>query len=242
MRKPIVTQPVTQPVKHLLIAVVVSSVLWPLATPARAQNDKNDKNGKESLAPRTFKPARIAVVDIAEVFENYTKKKDVEARLEKQVKAEEAKMQEKEKEYKGLLEELKNVEDGTEQHKTLTLKKIELEYQVKNRQKELLKEFQDKQVSALREIRDEITAEITQYATAMDIDLVLEKKISAEGKGQSINWPVVHFVKPELDITQDIVKRVNAKYTPRREDAKDAKDTKEAKDAKNSKENKASKG
>ena len=217
--------------KLVLVPGALLAVLGVLCRLAPAQ---------DNLAPRTFKPARVAVVDIGEVFESYAKKKDVEARLEKEVKAEEAKMQGQEKEYKRLIDELKNVEEGSEQHKTLTLKKIELEYQVKNRQKELLREFQEKQLKALREIRDEITAEINQYAAAMDLDLVLEKKISAEGKGQAISWPVVHFVKPELEITQEIVKRVNAKYTPRVEDVKDAKDAKDQKNGKDPK--KAAKG
>jgi Skp family chaperone for outer membrane proteins len=165
-------------------------------------------------APRDFKPARIAVVDIAGVFENYQKKKDIEARLEAEAKVEEKKFQKMDSDFKALIEELKNVQEGSDKHKELTLKKTQLEYEIKNRQKELLKEFQEKQLGALREIRGEIVSDIEKYAASMEIDLVLEKKVPADNqqKIQAVPWVVVHYVKPELEITDDIVKRLNAQY------------------------------
>jgi len=168
----------------------------------------------QSLEPRTFKPPRIAVVDIAEVFENYGKKKDIENQLEAQIKAEEEKFREKESELKATLEELKNVQEGTDKHQQLVLKKTKLELGLKTRQKEIFNEFQEKQANALKEIRNEITGEIEKYAVAMEIDLVLEKKVAAEQKGnmRSGHWPIVHYVRPELEITDDITKRLNARY------------------------------
>ncbi len=169
----------------------------------------------QSLEPRTFKPPRIAVVDISEVFENYGKKKDIESQLEAQIKGEEEKFREKEGELKATLEELKNVQEGTEKHQQLVLKKTKLELELKNRQKEIFNEFQEKQANALKEIRNEITGEIEKYAVAMEIDLVLEKKVAAEQKGnfRSGHWPIVHYVRPELEITDDIIKRLNARYS-----------------------------
>jgi len=164
--------------------------------------------------PRDFKPARVAVVDISEVFENYQKKKDIEGQLEAQIKTEEKQFEEGQEQLKTVNAELKNVQEGGAKHKELVLKKTELEFQLKNRQKEILKEFQEKQFNALKEIRSEITADIEKYAQAMEIDLVLERKVSAEGKGnlQPVHWPIVHYVKPELEITGDIIKRLNAQY------------------------------
>jgi hypothetical protein len=53
-------------------------------------------------------------------------------------------------------------------------------------------------MSALKEIRDEITTDIDKYRTGMGIGIVLEKQVSAEGKANSVRWPIVHFVVPEL--------------------------------------------
>ena len=172
--------------------------------------------GQAPQEPRGFKPPRVAVVDIAEVFENYQKKKDIEGRFEAEIKVEQAKLDALEAEHKKLVEELKNVQTGSEREKELILKKTQLEYEVKNRQKELFKDFQERQFAALKEIREEIMGDIERYATGMDIDMVLEKKVSAEtkGNGPSVHWPIVHYAKPELEITSDVVKRLNAKYRP----------------------------
>ncbi len=172
--------------------------------------------GQITPAPRNFKPPRIAVVDVAEVFEGYAKKKDRETQLEVELKAEEKKHQALIAEYKALVEELKNVEDGTEKHKEVTLKKVNSEYEIKNREKELMKEFEEKHFKFVGEMRGEILKDLESYAASMEIDLVLEKKVVTPGKTprQGSQWPVVHYVKPELDITQDLIKRLNAQYKP----------------------------
>src|SRR2546426_44788 len=162
--------------------------------------------GQAPQEPRGFKPPRVAVVDIAEVFENYQKKKDIEGRFEAEIKVEQAKLDALEAEHKKLVEELKNVQTGSEREKELILKKTQLEYEVKNRQKELFKDFQERQFAALKEIREEIMGDIERYATGMDIDMVLEKKVSAEtkGNGPSVHWPIVHYAKRSEDHTSEL--------------------------------------
>ena len=164
------------------------------------------------LEPRDFKPARVAVVDIAEIFENYEKKKDLEKRLELEIKEEEKKFQEQQKEFEKLKEEMKNLQAGTDKHKDLTLRIGGLEYELKSRQQSLIKQFQEKQMSALKTIREEITADIKKYAEGLDLDIILEKQVAADSKGGSLRWPIVHFAKPELEITSDIVTRLNTQY------------------------------
>jgi len=172
--------------------------------------------GQITPAPRTFKPPRIAVVDVAEVFEGYAKKKDREAQLEVELKAEEKKHLTMMSEYKASIEELKNVEDGSEKHKELTLKKANFEYEIKAREKELMKEFEEKHFKFVAEMRGEILKDLETYAASMDIDMVIEKKVVTPGKTprQGSQWPIVHYAKPELDITQDLIKRLNAQYKP----------------------------
>ena len=64
-------------------------------------------------------------------------------------------------------------------------------------------------------MKNEITADIQKYAEGLEIDVVMEKKFTGEQKGDLRSvWPIVHYVKPELDITADIVKRLNAQYRP----------------------------
>ena len=77
------------------------------------------------------------------------------------------------------------------------------------------KSRRDRMRAKLREIKEEITSEIEIYAQAYDLDLVLEKTVNAEGDprgGVSFQWPIVHYAKPEIDITSQIVKRLNERY------------------------------
>ncbi len=167
-------------------------------------------------APRAFKPPRIAVVDVAEAFEGYLKKRDREAQIEAELKAEQEKHEALITEHKALGEELKNVHEGSKRHKELALKKFELEYDVKARESELMKEFEEKHFKFLAEMREEILKDLEKYAVSMDIDMVIEKKVVTPGKNprQGSLWPVVHYAKPELDVTQDLIRRLNAQYKP----------------------------
>jgi Skp family chaperone for outer membrane proteins len=165
-----------------------------------------------AAADRAFKPPSIAVVNISEVFENYEKKKEIEKKLEDEIKAEEKKFNAKQEELKKVQELLKNLQEGSKEHKETTVKGKTLEYELKNWEKELVKQFQDKQMNALKEIRGEITDDIEKYATGMGIGIVLEKQVAAEGKNNSVRWPIAHYVKPELEITADIIQRLNAGY------------------------------
>ncbi|MBI4605876.1 MAG: OmpH family outer membrane protein [Planctomycetes bacterium] len=163
-------------------------------------------------ALKAFKPPRTAVVDISEVFEGYHKKRDRQDQFQAAIKGVEDKLKDLEKRYKDLVAELPNIEPGEkadekEDEKTL------LEMQVKRLKNREMRRLRDTMVRYLQEIRDEITREIQAYAEAEDLDLVVEKRVMAEaGETAGFQWPIVHFAKPELEITKEIAGRLNARY------------------------------
>jgi Skp family chaperone for outer membrane proteins len=162
---------------------------------------------------RSFAPPRLAVVDISAIFENYEKKADRQAQLRGDTEALEAKLKELEKKYKELLEELPHLEPG-EKLTEKQIEKLKLELDVKELKGRELKKIREKYVEFLKELREEIKQEIEVYARAQDLDLVVEKNVTAEGEGNTpvIPWSIVHFAKPELDITVEITERLNARY------------------------------
>lgn len=164
-------------------------------------------------ATRAFKPPSTAVVDIAEVFEKYEKRQDLQAQLQAESKALESKLKELEGKYKEILQEIPLTE-GKEAKKNLAVQKVALETEVEWLKKGELDRLRQTQMKYIQEIRDEITQEIRDYAAARDLDLVLEKTITAEGDGNfpGLKWPLVHYVKPELDITKEIADRLNRRY------------------------------
>ena len=166
-------------------------------------------------AVRSFKPPATAVVDIAEVFEQYEKKKDRQAEFQAEIKGVEDKLKDIEKKYKDVVQELPQVEAGPRKN-DLMLQKLKLEMEVKDLKEKEMDRLRGTQLKFLEEIRNEITQEIRAYADAENLDLVLEKTVTAEsGDGNQrmgFRWPIVHFVKPELEITKEIAERLNAHY------------------------------
>jgi Skp family chaperone for outer membrane proteins len=165
-----------------------------------------------SEAERLFRPPRVAVVDVSAVFEDYGKKKERQDELQLATKGVEDKLKELEKRYKELNAEINNLEPGPGKNEKL-LEKVKLEIEVKELKDRELKKLEETQLKYLQEIRDEISAEIQTFAKSQDLDIVVEKTVAAAREGP--RWPIVHYVKPELDITKEILDRLNARYSRR---------------------------
>ncbi|MBI4586522.1 MAG: OmpH family outer membrane protein [Planctomycetes bacterium] len=165
-------------------------------------------------AKKEFKPPRVAVVDISEIFERYEKKKRTEDDFLAEKDKAETEYNDIKKKLERVNEELKLLQPGSEEHQALFLQKARLEYQLEYFQKKLTKEFLDKRNAKIREIVDEITHEIERYAKGHELDLVLEKKFSAESRGQAaLNWPLVYYARPEIEITEEIIGILNSQFT-----------------------------
>ncbi len=167
-------------------------------------------------AVRTFQIRTLGVVDIAEVFEKYEKRGDRQAELKADMKQLDDRLKDLERKFKDIVQELPQVEKR-ERKKELAIQKVGIELEVDFLKKEELERVRRIQIKYIQEIRDEITEEIRTYAQAQDLDLVIEKKITAEGDGNlpSFQWPLIHYVKPELDITKEIADRLNRRYRGR---------------------------
>ena len=166
--------------------------------------------------PKTFAPPRMAVVDISQVFELYEKKKDRQAQFQSEIKEVEEKLKSLEKKYKDVISDIQNLEPGPRRREK-EREKFDLEQEVKDLNDKEKKRLRDTQMRYLKEIRDEIENEIQVFATAEDLALVIEKKVIAETESPNMpgfSWPIVHFVAPEIEITNEIASRLNSRYRP----------------------------
>jgi Skp family chaperone for outer membrane proteins len=165
-------------------------------------------------AVKNFEPPRTAVVDIAAVFDAYRKKVDLQAQLEVDTTTLEGQLKGLEDKYEEILAELKIVKPGSDRESELQFEKFKIEREVKGLRQNELKKLHEKRVAFLKEIQGEIAKEIQAYFEANDLDLVIEKGVKAEGNGSvpRFEWPIVHAVKPELEITDEIARRLNARY------------------------------
>jgi len=106
----------------------------------------------------------------------------------------EDKLKDRERRYKDLIQELPNLEEGAKKNEKM-LEKVRLEIEVKSLKDRELKRLRETQIKYLEEIRDEISQEIQVYQKAQDLDLVLEKTVTAESEepGRGFRWPIVTF-------------------------------------------------
>lgn len=166
----------------------------------------------EEAVQKVFKPPRVAVVDLQKIFELYDKKKDRKVEFEAQVKKVDESLRGMEARLKAIDEELPNLEPGPRKGE-LEFEKFRIERDGKSFKQSEANRLQELEMKFYQELRDEITEEIQTYSRALDLDLVLEKMISAEvGPRASVRWAVTHYAKPELEITGEIATRLNDRY------------------------------
>jgi Skp family chaperone for outer membrane proteins len=163
----------------------------------------------------TFAPPRTAVVDASVVLGDYAKKKDLEARALAARKALETRYQELEKKHAELTQELKHVGQAEAEDRILT-ERFNLELKMKRIKEREIPEMLKQRFESIEVLRAEVEKEIGKYATANDLDLVIEKAFVLDTAGpDAYRWPIVHFSKPELDITAEITLRLNDLYKAR---------------------------
>ena len=161
-----------------------------------------------------FLPPRTAVVDITVIFDSYQKREDRAGELKRQYDVVIQGLQNL-KDQRELLEvEMKDLKPTSETFQKKGLELIQIGARIKEIQDSQGAEFQRKRSTFLDEIRKEIQHEIKMVAEATELDLVLEKTFSAEGPraGVELHWAIVHFAKPEFDITKTVTDRLNERY------------------------------
>jgi len=187
------------PIAILALGLLISSASWFLA-------------GAQAFT--RFLPPRTAVVDISQIFEKYQKRID---RAEDLKTTFDSVMQELEqlKETQEVLQrDVQDLKPGSEAFRLKYLEHLEVSEKIKQLQATKGQEFEEKRTAYVEEIRQEIKVEIQVVAEAEELDLVLERAVTAESSraGLGFHWAIVHFAKPEFEITEKVTKRLNERY------------------------------
>ena len=165
------------------------------------------------VAVKHFQPPRTAVVDTFEVIEKYLGKQELEKQLKGQFDDANQQLTDMERELARIEQELKILEEGTPEHRDRILDRTRLGLQFKDKKKKFGAELFRRRDEAIDSIRKKVETEITTYAVSHGVDLVIEKQIPIEGReGAKINIPIIRYVTPELDITNEIVVILNQRY------------------------------
>lgn len=161
----------------------------------------------------TFLPPRTAVVDISTVFDAYQKQLDKSGELKAAIDKATKQLDSLKEGIAIKEEELKSIKQESPTYVKILSEALELKRKFREAQKNSQIEIQKKQGEIIKEIRSEIAAEIEKVATAKELDLVLEKAVTAgDQRGAGFHWKIIHFSKPEYDITKEVTDRLNQRY------------------------------
>ena len=161
----------------------------------------------------TFLPPRTAVVDIAKVFDEYQKQIDKSAELKAAVEKTTRLLDTLKEGITIKEEELKSIKQESPTYVKILSEALELKRKFREAQKKGTADIAKQQTDTIKMIRAEISKEIEMVATARELDLVLEKAVTAElQRGAGFHWKIVHFSKPEYDITKEGTDRLNLRY------------------------------
>ena len=160
---------------------------------------------------------RIGVVNVKEVFSNYTVAKQFEAEVEKEKTSAQEEINGIEKEMKDLMAEIQILEPNSA---------LRLEKEETLLQKDTLRKFKSERWKAITlkrinentaKIYNAIRAEVDAYAAEQGYTLVfkvetprLEEK-SEESANKRVNMRNVLYFSPTMDLTAMVTQRLNAK-------------------------------
>ena len=161
----------------------------------------------------TFLPPRTAVVDISKVFDEYQKQIDKSAELKAAVEKTTRLLDTLKEGITIKEEELKSIKQESPTYVKILSEALELKRKFREAQKKGTADIAKQQTDTIKMIRAEISKEIETVATARELDLVLEKAVTAElQRGAGFHWKIVHFSKPEYDIPKEVTDRLNLRY------------------------------
>ena len=179
------------------------------------------------LAPFSLATAdlKIAVIDLGKAFDNYYKTKDAQAKLKVKYDAYQKQIQDLMTDYQHMTEEAqaldKGVHDPTlskaaqdEKTKALDAKKqdlMTLGSKIKETESEKSNELNEEKLRRHKDILDEISKIVTDYAGPQGFDIVVDKTATSGISGV----PIILYSSSKLtDITTEIVTLLNKSAPP----------------------------
>jgi len=160
-------------------------------------------------------PFKVGVVNIAEVFDKYSKTKDYEKILQKEKEREELLISEIKSKVRKLQEEIDVLSPGSElfreKSEELAKERARYEYKAKTWNEYIKNKVNDQTLKLYKEIREAITkyAVDNAYTFIFKSDPALSITAQGDDVTQQISIRTVLYAPKETDITDDIIKILN---------------------------------
>ena len=140
---------------------------------------------------------KIGYVDIFQIFNEYDKTKDYDKVLEGERDKKEAELEKKKEEIKKMQDKLSLLKETEQDKERDKITQAATEY--RDLEREALLDLKKKRDDKMKEIVEDINKVIEVYAQKSEFDLILNKSAVLYGEGGA-------------DVTDQILKIVNAKY------------------------------
>jgi Skp family chaperone for outer membrane proteins len=160
-------------------------------------------------------PFKVGVVNIAEVFDKYSKTKEYERILQKEKEREELLINEIKMKIKKLREEIEVLSPGSELYREkseeLAKEQARYEYRAKTWNEYIKNKVNEQTLKLYKEIRETITkyAVDNGYTFIFKSDPALSATPQSDDVTQQISIRTVLYAPKETDITEDIIKILN---------------------------------
>jgi len=161
-------------------------------------------------------PLKVGVVDLSKVVDNYQKKKDREAELNKTRDAAAAQLKELQKKIEGMASEMELLDKSSAEFpaKRRLLSEKQEELLMKTRLAE--REVMEKLELYLQEVYSEILAKIAQYRERNNFDLIFRidtrPLTTQERIIEQLDRKILMSNAKTLDITDDLIAFLNESY------------------------------
>lgn len=198
--------------KAILSATIVALIAGVVVRPSVAVA----QNGSQAV------PHKIGLIDMAEIFKNYTKFKALREDLKNEIKKSDGRSKGMVTQLQALQEKIKSPKylDDSQQKKQWKNDLLDLSAQYKAfRQKQQI-EFLDKESKIYKDIYLEVTTAVRQYAEFYKYSLILRynkqgvQEATAPKDILSRMNRLVVYIKPGEDITSAILSHLNKEYDP----------------------------
>jgi len=202
--------------RRIVLAAAAFALLLPFARAAAQETP----GGKTAV--------RIAVADLRKIYEGYEKQKDEE----KVVKAYQQRIRRRVESMRGdfrrLTDEMKNLSLGSPERLERKGKLEKIKEELRNLTQTATRELNERVVRATRELYGEVREVVAEYAGEHGIDLVIKKQsLRADEKAMAANvsfqigFQPVLYVDKQLEITDVIIERLNARYRAAKKEKKE---------------------
>lgn len=182
--------------------------------------------GEAPAAPPGEKKAegvKIGFANIKTVIDNYKRTKTLEGDIQEYQQKEGDKIEASRKMLKDKRDQLKMLQRGTRMFNETWKEARRLEMDINYQEESLKEDLQLRLLKATRDVYEDIVREIQEFAKAKGYTAILKVEageLESESKAElilRINSRGVLYFDPALDVSEEIVKSLNAKYTGSRE-------------------------